>query len=463
MSTEQFIPSSPVLASSNTRDADLQDDFLPSLPKKSQLLTTPTRVRHEYPTPNPSSDFPSSSAGFHSPVKETNVETSPLRPELVESPATSSPIRLSTDSKYKFISPMDNVKIVKLTVGQECKIGRSSKSCDIQLNKLNISKTHAILNLDLTHLTIQCLGRNGMNLTIPKPVTVKFLGEPDQYLVEPLTKESARDLNKKGLSKISRCNQKYDNLTNIIVLCNEVVKIPRIKGILLDIWDEFVLLNLDDVEKLSDDAVIVNKMSQVDNSSNKVAMCYKPSDPMESDIFSKPVTAKKEKRGRPKSQSSPSPAPHTKLHPHNKRVKQQEELPVELYKDITDEEVESRLSKIDDLSTIENVLINHLAFSRLSSTPISVLQKISHKTMELSKLDLQLILIKEIKCCGVIYRVGKDAAGKQLEEEYYYQIDLDDDQDRKLLVNNLKGESGSLRSCRKVHKQYFWKKPKSTK
>ena len=67
-------------------------------------------------------------------------------------------------------------------------------------------------------------------------------------------------------------------------------------------------------------------------------------------------------------------------------------------------------------------------------------------------------VLNNIKCVGVIYRKGKDAAGKPLEEEYYYMPENDDDQSRTQLVANLKGHGG-LRSCRRTHKQYYWKKP----
>ena len=62
-------------------------------------------------------------------------------------------------------------------------------------------------------------------------------------------------------------------------------------------------------------------------------------------------------------------------------------------------------------------------------------------------------------CIGVIYRKGKDAAGKPLEEEYYYDLENDPNQVRKFNVLSIKGGRTGLRSCRKTHKQYFWKKP----
>ena len=50
----------------------------------------------------------------------------------------------------------------------------------------------------------------------------------------------------------------------------------------------------------------------------------------------------------------------------------------------------------------------------------------------------------------------KDAAGQPLQEEYYYMPENDEDRERTTLVSNIKGHGG-LRSCRKTHKQYYWK------
>lgn len=120
-------------------------------------------------------------------------------------------------------------------------------------------------------------------------------------------------------------------------------------------------------------------------------------------------------------------------------------------------ELDNSALSLPNLSEIENILVNHLAFSRLSSTPASFLNTISATTSKLSLLQIRSIL-HNLKCIGIIYRQGKDAAGKPLEEEYYYMPEQDDDQGRQSLVSNVKGHGG-LRSCRRTHKQYYWKKP----
>ncbi|CAK7896842.1 protein Tos4p [[Candida] anglica] len=118
---------------------------------------------------------------------------------------------------------------------------------------------------------------------------------------------------------------------------------------------------------------------------------------------------------------------------------------------------QSSIEGLTNMSEINNVLLNHLAFSRLSSTPASFLNTISALTSDLSLTQMRAIL-HNLKPIGVIYREGKDAAGKPLEEEYYYIPEQDDDIERPKLVASIKGHGG-LRSCRRTHKQYYWKKP----
>lgn len=110
-----------------------------------------------------------------------------------------------------------------------------------------------------------------------------------------------------------------------------------------------------------------------------------------------------------------------------------------------------------DYAAIRNLVCNHLAFSRLSCTPLQTVMAVSPKISKIPKTQLREI-IRAIDCIGIITREGKDASGKPLEEEYYYVPERDSDKDRVKLVNETKGGAG-VRSCRKVHKQYYWKKP----
>lgn len=130
------------------------------------------------------------------------------------------------------------------------------------------------------------------------------------------------------------------------------------------------------------------------------------------------------------------------------------------HSDLTPEDMDKEIANLD-LAKLSNLICNHLAFSRLSSTPLSTLRASSPTLGPLSKKLLRHLLRdgKFIPSVGVIYRQGKDAAGKPLEEEYYYMAENDTDADRKAMVEQLRGRGGGLRACRKTHKQYFWKKP----
>ncbi|KAH7324710.1 hypothetical protein B0I35DRAFT_168684 [Stachybotrys elegans] len=109
---------------------------------------------------------------------------------------------------------------------------------------------------------------------------------------------------------------------------------------------------------------------------------------------------------------------------------------------------------------ISNHVINQLAFSRLSSTPLSSIMDNLPADVKtgLSK-DTLRAMIESTACIGIITRVGKDAAGKALESQYYYLPENDDDEQRRAVVDGLR--KPTLRNCRKQHKQYYWKRPRT--
>lgn len=128
-------------------------------------------------------------------------------------------------------------------------------------------------------------------------------------------------------------------------------------------------------------------------------------------------------------------------------------------------------------SPIKNHVINQLAFSRLHSMPLSTIfgnlpaelrgstdgnrsrrtgkgammeEQAAEPMARLTGSDLQQMLDR-IPCIGEITRVGKDASGQQLENEYYYVPEMDDNQMRRDAVVGGIGGTG-LRSVRKAHK-----------
>lgn len=121
----------------------------------------------------------------------------------------------------------------------------------------------------------------------------------------------------------------------------------------------------------------------------------------------------------------------------------------------------------DVKDTADNPVVNHvvnqLAYSRLSSTPLSAimgnipssLTVNSPGSKENERLTLEMLkrMIDKTQCIGEVTREGKDAAGKPLESEYYYIPDLDlDERRRDSVVEDLR--KPGLRACRKQHKVY---------
>ncbi|MCJ1426271.1 hypothetical protein MMC29_004174, partial [Sticta canariensis] len=120
----------------------------------------------------------------------------------------------------------------------------------------------------------------------------------------------------------------------------------------------------------------------------------------------------------------------------------------------------------DDINnSVVNHAINQLAYSRLSSTPLSTLmdnlpprlRSSSPSSKENADLSIETLkkMLGVVPCIGEVSREGKDAAGKALESEYHYIPAMDSDQERRNAVVGELRKPG-LRSCRKQHKQYFW-------
>ncbi|KAG5982697.1 hypothetical protein E4U55_001487 [Claviceps digitariae] len=124
------------------------------------------------------------------------------------------------------------------------------------------------------------------------------------------------------------------------------------------------------------------------------------------------------------------------------------------------EEKDTPTPSIEVAPAVMNHVINQLAFSRLASTPLStIMQNLPNEHKAGLNKDVLRITIEAAPCIGIIPRQGKDAAGKALESEYYYQPDQDRDLQRRTVVDAMR--KPSLRNCRKQHKQYYWKRPKT--
>lgn len=137
------------------------------------------------------------------------------------------------------------------------------------------------------------------------------------------------------------------------------------------------------------------------------------------------------------------------LFPEAKQVKQQESL-TPLKEESPSPAAAAPKVTIDP--AITNHVINQLAFSRLSSTPLStIMQNLPGDAKVGLTRDVLRESIESTPAIGIIERQGKDAAGKPLESEYYYVPEHDDDEQRRAaVVDGLR--KPSLRNCRKQHK-----------
>lgn len=115
----------------------------------------------------------------------------------------------------------------------------------------------------------------------------------------------------------------------------------------------------------------------------------------------------------------------------------------------------------EDSNPAKNHVINQLAYSRLSSTPLSTIMgnlpidlntdSLGSKEKKCLSVETLHMMLDMTACIGKVIREGKDAAGKALESEYYYVPELDSDEKRRdAVVQGL--QKPGLRACRKQHK-----------
>lgn len=496
MAEYQFPPSSPVL---NAADLEI-DPF--ARPKDS------FRGRAEYPTPNPSSTAGrSSSPARHEneladekleDILGTQAHVSVEKQAIEEQPVVSLKERRPTvciNRDFNILNPDASVMRIPLVADKkQVLVGRSSKSCDFHMKTTDktVSRSHVKIEYSDHDLTFTCLGYNGFGMIVPRVCEVTSAGNGTFEL-----RETGKPLQASSVLKTIHLDYQH---TEFHVNRGETVRMPRFANVLLQIREEVLLVNPDDYEEeLTDDETIElvevqKKVAQpkpiaaasatsltpptllpfVPKTPQKIALTLATEDePTPSKLPLKVTNFKifeDEKAPRlqpPKRALTPLSNKSTNLPttpPVKRRAVSEEPAAVKRTKQEPERDAEGKLiidesciQNIGNLSEIRNILINHLAFSRLSSTPASFLNTISAAVSKLDILQLRSVL-HLVECIGVIYRQGKDAAGKSLEEEYYYIPEKDFDPERTQLVSLIKGHGG-LRACRKTHKQYYWKKP----
>lgn len=441
-SISSFPPSSPVL--------DPEDGIVP----KGLLISNTNKHDFEYPTPNPSSSLgyiPSEGDNKENVAPKSSPNNSPSKKVLpkkvtvtVDSVNSSSDI--PRDSFEKQVKRVSKVLKINRGVDQTISVGRSSKLCEFGLNPHNklISRRHCVISYDCKKelVKLECQGWNGLNVTIPRRVSVKSDDKADgkTYLVEVTKTAKSNDT--------GRVLFEDPQFTNFYILRGEAAIIPSIKDTVIDIRGEIILLDYEGV-KPSPPKKQVKPTKEIKElkhtkSGNEV----------------KQVKAAKHTNPGKHTSASPTPsAPHKRIRKSYIRKEEKEEKYE--FEHMTPDQVEEVLEDMPGLDEVTHVVANHIAYSRLLQVPLTDLLNLNPvKERGLSRLQLRCILVHHLACIGVIYRTGTDAAGLPLDEEYYYIPEKDDDKARVQLVEELKGSASHLRSCRKTHKQYFWKKPK---
>lgn len=510
MSTE-YPPSSPFLAAVPESEDQLQDDPFHSfsVPSKKLVLSTPFNKEHKnavkaetFPTPNPSSSAGArdQDQGSSSPPRtETAVAAELLQHPLIR---TEVDFQETPDSNsHKVVNTQRPLKVL-LYPNEKVTLGRSSR-CDYFMKSKFASRVHIKLQYSKEHdeLTVFCKGSNALYIQFHKQIFGRIVKDSeDVYYIETKPSEDCDD---------------DEVFTEIKVVTGEQFTVPYDPELTIRVMDYQIMVDVTSDESETEDEKPVlskslshieptqqmkevepdylqtptdksTKLSKVDAPTKCVSKTTTPilkssvSEQSAHSSFDDSLTpsnkvseAKKERTPlQPMSANDLNKEQQSKAANHevkNRRVRKAEPglSPVKKKVDrlqprekIESMNIEQILETVEEVDSIQNVVTNHLAFSRLSQTPLAQLQTVSASTQNLTRQQLRAVLAA-CPHIGVIYRRGKDAAGKYLDEEYYYDVEKDADEERVKLVNTVKG--GGLRSCRKTHKQYFWKKPGASK
>lgn len=497
----QFPPSSPLAH----EDVDQFESF-----KRPRLID----ARGRYPTPNPSSATGRSS----SPVREKEPVAQDSRNVSFKLPSTNKDFNIISPDTTVLRVPLLASKSSVL-IGRSSK----SCDFHFRTPDKTVSRTHLKVDYSADSITITCLGYNGLAMRVPRPCHVSAGDKPGHYVLSDAERPLDASQLKFTPRTILLDNNHTEFAVNrneavtMPRIYNVMVEI-RDNVLLINPLDEDATDEENEVEAVaakpksilkktvqgqparhapaeSAEAIPTSVESAKAESKEVVASTLEetaptPVKPVEAvaatpepkKIFvitpEEPTPSKSFTIFEEKVERLAGPRPSTPLQDRTnfvsmtppptkkvvedtpKRRSQSEEPAVKPKKPKAAHELvidHDCIKSLANVAEISNILVNHLAFSRLSLTPASFLNTISAVVLKISLSQLRTIL-DEIPCIGVIYREGKDAAGKPLEEEYYYIPEKDDDPERPALVSSIKGHGG-LRSCRRTHKQYYWKKP----
>lgn len=399
------------------------------------------------------------------------------QPKQLSYPLVHIPITYSL-SAFKETGKMDPVEV---------RCGRKSAKNDISLpHDKWISREHLVISYipqsvaraqsknTVSHITkstaklpnvnIKCLGMNGCIVVYPKQMFEYELVQKGENVFELAHVSTITNGNGIATKQLIKKN----DLTSFVIYQNEMVSMPFVKGMVLDFGKFEALIAPKNISKhqtqkkkqvleiprlaSTPNDHINDPLSDITNTENNRTQISS----IASDSIHKTENKAPFKANHSDSKMSTTVKKKRKL-PQDSPNREDNKESFHECKEIIEKSLEN---KEIDVPNMIRVLINHLAYASVQQVPLTSLFHVNTTISKLTKKELRYLLITKCECVGVIYRTGKDAAGKPLDEEYYYEFDKDTDQDRKAIVMSLKGGRANLRSCRKTHKQYFWKKPK---
>ncbi|WBW73096.1 chromatin binding FHA domain protein Tos4 [Schizosaccharomyces osmophilus] len=121
--------------------------------------------------------------------------------------------------------------------------------------------------------------------------------------------------------------------------------------------------------------------------------------------------------------------------------------------------VESSKENSAPESLLMGLILDELVFSTTSTTALTVLAHLFPSGMPLAAVQDHLReLAKQYSYLKEVRRFGTDANGDPLWSQWYYNPEEDDDEERRQRYAPI---MRPVRSSRRVHKQYFWKKPRT--
>lgn len=456
-----------------------------------------------YPTPAPSSSLGNtfSSPGPYYPPNSAHDKPAPGAFEV---------------RRFDIRSPLSTVTLVRVPKsGRSITIGRSSKRCDVTVDKSNrkVSRAHLRVRYDQQAdlVVIDCLGDNGIIVHVPEykeplipsgeqavisqteypvikkqtilieyvpGISVDVVGERALLeLAETPLSEDTEDEQPRRVDAFNELKQESAEVSNEPPLSKETARIveepvsaveesrPALDEVTNNTMTGVAMERSDTVSPSLKEKNISHQRTQ------SLPVAESPGSPklkVANPVEKESTTADKQPAGGSIEQSAkPTPVKKRKLDMVSEDRKENIQHPVKQKSRLSAPHPEQPLRSEtpeqdaamthEDISQIKHLATNQLAFSRLSSTPLSIIQKTNPILGNVSKHQLREAL-EQVACLGVIHRQGTDASGIPLEEEYYYIPEQDDDVHRRAMVEQSRGHGG-LRACRKTHKQYYWKKP----